>query len=91
MNKLALQQISIVPVGAGAVNKESKAIVKPICTLNVQLQLSGTYEDFKLFLRGLETNIRIANLRSVSVVPVGDSSQNFYNFELSVATYYQNP
>lgn len=90
-NKLTLQQVSIVPVGSGGGGGTRSGMVKPIGTLNVQMQVSGTYEDFKLFMRALETNIRIADLRSVGITPVGDSSQNFYTFELLVALYYQNP
>lgn len=93
VNKLSMQSFSIsAPVSQSiSVAASSSAIIRPIGNLNFQFRVVGTYEDFKNFLGNLETNIRIFDIRSASVDPLGKPNQDFYGFDLTVVTYYQNP
>ena len=66
---------------------EGGALVRPIGTLRLSLRLTGGYEAFKGFVRGLETNIRAMDASSVKVESLGRGDA--YAFTLSVDTYYQ--
>lgn len=92
LNKLSLQSLSIsAPVSQDAGGVTSTAVIRPIGNMTFQLRVIGTYGDFKNFLGNLETNIRIFDVRSISVDPLAKPNQDFYGFDLSVVTYYQNP
>jgi hypothetical protein len=84
------------PVAGGA----SAATTKPVGTFSFQIAANGSYESLKNFLSGLETNIRIFDLKGLTVTPeqvtqgasggrnpVGN--QDFFTYNLTVATYYQ--
>lgn len=58
-------------------------------TVNFGLRLAGSYGDFKKFLSQLETNVRVFDIKSLSLHSAGRPEQDTYNFELTVATYYQ--
>ena len=83
----------------------STQIVKPLGTVMLQITGGGTYESLKNFLTGIESNIRIFDLKSISITPaqtgqgtpaVGAAGaansvalQNFFTYNMTVATYYQ--
>lgn len=74
------------------------AIVKPVGTVSLQLNGTASYENFKTFLQGLATNIRIFDVNSISLQPVGTittsksaSAQDIFNYGITVVTYYQSP
>jgi len=69
-----------------AENKNS--LVKMVGSVTVQFKLTGTYEDFKSFLKDLETNIRIMDLRTLAVSQAV-KGQDIYLFDLSVTAYFQ--
>lgn len=54
-------------------------------TIGVGMEVVGTYEAFKDFLRALESSIRITDVNSLTFLPV----TNGFSFELSLKTYYQ--
>lgn len=62
---------------------------KPIGTLTLQVKFIGLYDDLKSFLNRLETNIRIFDVRSLSIQPITKSNQDLYSFDMSILTYYQ--
>lgn len=64
-------------------------LVKPQSTVGVQVRLAGSYEDFKTFLKNIETNVRIFDVKTISIDPLGKPNQDTYSFDLTVATYYQ--
>ncbi len=64
-----------------------KSLVRPVGTLRLSLRLTGGYEPFKGFVRGLETNIRVMDASSVKVESLGKGDA--YAFTLTVDTYYQ--
>jgi len=73
------------------------ALQRPLGTLVLSTSLSGSYDDFKIFLSQLQTNIRIFDLKSLTVSPVVKSSKDKsqeiekYQFSITVSTYYQSP
>ncbi len=96
MNQLGVQTIAVSAPGLqnisqGAQVAKAKSLTKPVGSLNVQVRVAGSYANFRAFLSNLETNIRIINLRNISVTPVAKSNQDFYLFDISVVAYYQNP
>jgi Tfp pilus assembly protein PilO len=72
------------------------SVLKPTGTISFEVNGSGSYEAFKNFLRGLETNIRIFDVASISMAPaqiaaaktqVANPDQ--FNYTVTVVTYYQ--
>jgi Tfp pilus assembly protein PilO len=68
----------------------STSLVRPTGSLLFQIKFAGAYADFKAFLQNIETNVRIFDVRSLGVAPLGKPGQDFFTFDLTVATYYQN-
>lgn len=64
---------------------------KPLGTITLGTQFSGSYEDFKGFLNYLETNIRFFDLKNFSISPSLDKDNRVtgYQFNISVVTYFQ--
>lgn len=77
---------TLVPSPSG---QKEKSLVRPIGIITLQLKFLGSYEQLKQFLSQLETNIRLIDIYSLSIQPVKTNRDNFYSFELMVATYYQ--
>ena len=72
--------------------------MKPLGSFSFRLAASGSYENFKNFLSEIETNIRIFDVKTVALQPAGvaaqtgakaASSQDAFNYTITVATYYQ--
>jgi len=80
-------------VGAAAA---TGAIVKPTGTASFQVAGSASYESFKSFLQGLETNIRIFDVTAISLQPAAivatktqAANADMFNYTITVVTYYQ--
>ena len=70
----------------------TQSFAKPLSTMLFKIRFVGTYEDMKNFLANLETNIRIFDIRNLSVSPIATKgSPTAYNVDLTVATYSQSP
>lgn len=69
---------------------EPTSLVKPIGSMVFQVKLVGAYEDFKNFLRKLETNIRLFDVQNLNIQAAGKMDQDLYVYDLIVAAYYQN-
>lgn len=80
LNSLSVKTEALLP--------SRQPLAKRLGTLNVNLGITGSYENIKVFLRGLETNVRVANVKSFVISPVG-STQDLYTITLSVEIYYQ--
>ena len=69
------------------------SLVQSLGTISLQLGAAGSYEALKSFLSGLETNIRIFDVKSISIEPASAGSksagQDFFTYLITVATYYQ--
>lgn len=57
-------------------------------TLNASMEVSGSYEAFKNFLRDIESSVRITDVESLDLSPPSGSSSGF-NVKLTLKTYYQ--
>ena len=94
LNQLAVQSIAVNAPGIQNVTAAARGgsgLTKPVGSLNIQVRLSGTYAHFEAFLENLETNIRVMDIKNLSITPAGRSNQDFYLFDITVATYYQSP
>lgn len=85
------------PPGSGITGAAAAgSIIKPTGTVSFQASGSGSYEAFKNFLKGLETNIRIFDVQAISLEPsqiaatkTQAANQDEFNFSITVVTYYQ--
>ncbi len=103
INHLAAQAYSLsVPVTAlpdSARRDPSKpgqgGLIRPLSSVLFQIKLVGAYEDFQSFLKNLEGNMRVMDVRSFSVQPAtGGTAKgpaDLFQYDLTVATYYQMP
>jgi Tfp pilus assembly protein PilO len=69
-------------------------LVTPLSTLSFNLTASGSYENLQAFLHGLETNLRIFDVQSLSIQPNTQGtgkggSQDFFRYSITVQTYYE--
>lgn len=73
----------------------SGAVVAPVGTVSIQVSGTGTYEAIQAFLQGLQTNIRLFDVTSMSLQPAGAGSgapsEDLFNYSVTVVTYYQSP
>jgi len=89
INDLKLDSLSINKVANRPSNKQK--LVKSIGVLRINLQLTGSYENFKAFLKSAETNISLIDLVDLKI----ESSQSFksggtnFTFVANMETYYQ--
>lgn len=104
ISNLAVQSISVTPqsfqLGAPTFAAASSSLSQPAGVTVFDMKLTGSYENLKSFFGDLETNVKIFDLRSLSVqalptTPISPGKQpaplDLYNFSVSVATYYQIP
>src|SRR3990167_2197727 len=88
LNNLEIQTLTIKPLTIiSAKNNSSDDLVKDIGTLRISARFSGTYENFKSFLKGIETNIMISNTSDFKIE--GQSATPLLLFTGSIDTYYQ--
>jgi Tfp pilus assembly protein PilO len=64
--------------------------------IDITFKVVGSYSDFKNFLKQLETNIRIFNVKTLNISPViiagSERSQvqsKNLSYDISITTYYQ--
>lgn len=68
---------------------EKGAIAKDYQTMTASLKLIGTYSGIKGFLRLIEENMRLMDVDSVDFSLEETELGSFFNFDLSLTTYYQ--
>jgi Tfp pilus assembly protein PilO len=104
-NGIVMQGVNVTPpviqvhsAAAGEAASSSAALMKPLGSFTLKLVAAGSYESFKNFLSELETNIRIFDVKNVSLQPSSIvvvagaksvPSRDVFNYALTVATYYQ--
>lgn len=82
-------EVSSQSVGGGEGGART-TFIKPIGLLNVQGRLVGTYGDFKAFLKQVETNVRIFDVKNINLQPAGKPNQDSYAYEVTITAYYQS-
>ncbi len=94
-NGLVLQYVDVAVGGLRNAQKTevgmagANQIQKPIGSVLYRLRLTGTYDNFKSFVKMLETNMRIFDLENLSLQSAGEGKQSFYTLGVSVSGYYQ--
>ncbi|MDO8664524.1 MAG: hypothetical protein Q7K44_03220 [Candidatus Liptonbacteria bacterium] len=98
VNKLLMERVAVnAPVnqnisGTASQGDTSQQFVKPVGSVDFQVKVIGTYEDFKSFLKNVETNIRIFDVKKIDMQPTANAkpNQNIYNYDIIITAYYQN-
>jgi len=104
-NNITIGSIAVTPgavqiqaTAPGTAAPSSAQLMKPLGSFTFRLAASGSYESFKNFLSELETNIRIFDVKTVSLQSAAAAAQNGaktapsqdeFNYTITVATYYQ--
>ena len=92
VNQLALTDLSlnISSVQSVTAKATSTQLIKPVAAISVQFKVIGYYADIKNFISSLENNLRVMDVRSISIDPLGKPDQDYYRADLTVITYYQS-
>lgn len=89
INNLKLESLSVSKMA----NRPSsnQKLVKSIGVLRLTFQLSGSYENFKAFLKAAETNIVLMDLADLKIESRQSSkaSGGNFSFVVNMETYYQ--
>lgn len=81
--------LSALDVKNPIVQRAGAVLIKDLGVVSVNLSVGGSYENLKAFIRSLETNVRVANVKEFSFRPAAPQG-NLYLMNLSVEFYYQN-
>ena len=79
---LSLQYPPIKPV-------PKDSLVKPANIVRITVKLIGDYRNLQTYLQGLETNIRLMDVNSLSVDGGGLAGKTALNYSLILDAYYQ--
>lgn len=86
-NGLAVEVFQVQVLSLRPLSEHSLA--RPLGTVRLSLRMVGSYESFKNFIAGLETNIRVMDTVSVKIEPVSFGS-NVFAYAVVADTYYQS-
>jgi Tfp pilus assembly protein PilO len=92
-NRIQIQSIALLPsaVESGQASAGgSGSLVSPTTSFLLQVKEAGTYEDFKLFAKDLENNVRIMDIKSIAINPAGKSDQDLFTYDIRLKVYFQN-
>lgn len=81
--------LSALEVKNPIVQRSRAILIKDLGVITVVVNVGGSYENLKAFLRALETNVRVANIQEITFKPAAPQG-NFYLMNLTVEFYYQN-
>ncbi len=98
-NGISVQNIgiSVANTGSGARSAPTANLaVRPTGTIAFAVSAVGPYEGFLSFLSGIETNLRIFDVKQISIQSTPSTGakaavQNLFNYNVTVNTYYQIP
>lgn len=71
----------------GPGGEEKEIVVKEYKTMNVTLEVTGTYESLKSFLKSVEENIRLMDITSINFSASAEGGA--FSFGVSMNVYYQ--
>jgi len=78
----------VVPSIAGKAGESS--LIKGVGVLKNSIRLTGTYDQLKSFLQGVETGVRIASISSVKIDKIANPiTPGTLGITVEVETYYQ--
>lgn len=69
--------------------KGKNFVVKQLGKVRVAMTAVGSYESVKGFLKGVESNIRIASIENADIRPLAGSNGDFYSVSMKVDFFYQ--
>ncbi|MEK7555312.1 MAG: type 4a pilus biogenesis protein PilO [Patescibacteria group bacterium] len=82
IQSLTSQYLAIKPSG-------DSNLIRGLGTLRFDVRLIGDYKSLKAFVGQLENNIRLMDLVSLKVDPVGAPGKDIFLYTVTVDTYYQ--
>ncbi len=83
LDSLSTQELAIKP-------STQPTLIKGMGTLRFSLHLIGSYENFKAFLKNLETNITLIDLVSLKIESGSRVGGNIFSYSIIADTYYQS-
>lgn len=92
---LVLEGFEIIPSQEGIIGKaqgvrvQAESDSKKYKSLTVTLKLVGDYSSLKKFLGEVENNVRLMDVESIDFSPQSGLDFQFFNFDISLKTYYQ--
>jgi Tfp pilus assembly protein PilO len=87
---VTVPQDQVTPEDARRQNGQT-VLAQPVVPVSIQARFIGSYGEFKGFLRNVETNVRIFDVKSISIQPASKSNQDLYNFDIRIVAYSQKP
>ena len=84
---IAIQGIGISTPSLQQPSSAAPQLIRPLGTIAFQVAATGSYENLKNFLSGLETNVRIFDLKTLAITP--GALPGSFTYSISVTTYYQ--
>lgn len=76
------------PVSGSRNTTGATSVVKRLRTLEIRVRAEGSYESVKLFVKLLETSVRVANVKQLNYAPGGIGTSGGV-VTMEVAMYYQ--
>ncbi|MCX6788683.1 MAG: type 4a pilus biogenesis protein PilO [Candidatus Jorgensenbacteria bacterium] len=86
-SKVSVDSFTITPATPEA---SAEALVKRLGKLDINMTVSGNYDSAKGFLKLLETNIRVVNVKSFEFIPgTGQQDAAPYSLKIVAEMFYQ--
>ncbi len=89
-SNLSIQQFGINNAQATKTTTSDKSLIRSVGTAQINIYVVGSYANFKMFMQGVEQNLRVMDLTSLKMQPVSKSNQDLFFFNVSINTYYQS-
>ena len=95
-NGIAIQSITVSQPSLPQQSSTSSVANLPLASVSFQINAAGSYEAFQNFISGLQTNVRIFDVKTLSITAApsvagskSGTSQDNFNYNLTVVGYYQ--
>jgi Tfp pilus assembly protein PilO len=76
------------PTRSAPSTNSPESLKKPIVPVTFQVKFVGSYNDFKGFIQSIEENLRIMDVKSVTVIPANGSDRDLYTVDVTITAYY---
>ena len=84
---IALDQSSVSGGQTNTAPVQTAASKQGYNSVNVSFNVTASYENFLIFIKGLERNLRLVDITSISFTPSSDKG-DVYNFHVALKTYW---